>query len=49
MDTYVWMAILLGVNWGGFIYLLWRTSKKVAARAKFEAENKNKNPEESKK
>jgi len=34
MKTYAWMVILLSINWGGFIYLLVRTSRKEAARAK---------------
>ncbi|GEM_PF-810252 len=40
MKTYIWMAILLGLNWGGFIYLLVRTSRKEAARAKLLREEK---------
>ncbi|MGQ9671793.1 MAG: hypothetical protein ACUVV5_01530 [Candidatus Aminicenantales bacterium] len=34
MKTYLWMLILLGINWGGFIYLLVRTSSREAARTK---------------
>lgn len=33
MDLALWMIILLGINWGGFAYLLWRTSKKEAEKA----------------
>lgn len=40
MRTYVWMVILLGINWGGFLYLLWRTSKKEARKAKLLEEKK---------
>lgn len=40
MKTYIWMALLLGLNWGGFIYLLVRTSRKEAARGKHLAEEK---------
>jgi hypothetical protein len=32
--TYVWMAIILGINWGGFIAFLVRTSRKETARAR---------------
>jgi len=38
MKTYVWMVILLGLNWGGFLYLLVRTSRKEAAKTKAEKE-----------
>jgi len=30
----LWMIILLGINWGGFVYLLWRTSKREKTKAK---------------
>ncbi len=26
--TFVWMLLLLGINWGGFIWLIVRTLKK---------------------
>jgi hypothetical protein len=32
IKTYVWMAIILGINWGGFIIFLVRTSRKETAR-----------------
>ncbi len=34
MKTYLWMAIMLTINWGGFIYFLIRTSRKEAGKAK---------------
>jgi hypothetical protein len=34
LKTYVWMIILLGINWGGFVALLARTLQKESARAK---------------
>jgi len=34
LKTWIWMAILLGINWGGFIALLIRTMRKEGARAK---------------
>ncbi len=34
METYFWMAIMLAINWGGFIYLLVRTSRKEVAKTK---------------
>lgn len=34
IKTYIWMAVILGINWGGFIIFLVRTSRKEAARAK---------------
>lgn len=34
MKTYIWMIILLGINWGGFIALLVRTWRKETAKAK---------------
>ncbi len=34
MKTYLWMAIMLAINWGGFIYLLVRTSRREAAKTK---------------
>ncbi len=33
MDIALWMIIILGINWGGFVWLLWRTSKKEAQKA----------------
>jgi hypothetical protein len=34
LKTYVWMIILLGINWGGFIALLVRTSWKESAKTR---------------
>ncbi|HUU37806.1 MAG TPA: hypothetical protein VMW46_06325 [Candidatus Desulfaltia sp.] len=34
LKTYIWMAIILGINWGGFIFFLVRTSRIEAAQAK---------------
>ncbi len=34
LKTYVWMVILLGISWGGFVVLLARTLRKESARAK---------------
>jgi len=34
LKTYIWMAILLLINWGGFIALLIRTLRKEGAKAK---------------
>jgi hypothetical protein len=34
LKTYVWMAIILGINWGGFIVFLVRTSRKEVAKAR---------------
>jgi hypothetical protein len=34
LKTYIWMAILLLINWGGFIALLIRTLRKESAKAK---------------
>ncbi len=34
LKTYIWMAIILGINWGGFIFFLVRTSRKEAAKTK---------------
>jgi hypothetical protein len=34
LKTYVWMIILLGINWGGFILFLVRTSRKESAKTK---------------
>jgi len=34
MKTIIWMVILLGLNWGGFIYLLLRTLRKETAKTK---------------
>jgi hypothetical protein len=28
MKLAIWMVIILGLNWGGFVYLLVRASKK---------------------
>ena len=32
--TTLWMAIILGINWGGFIVFLVRTSRKEAAKSR---------------
>lgn len=34
LKTIFWMAIILGINWGGFIFFLVRTSREESARAK---------------
>jgi len=34
LKTYIWMVILLGINWGGFIALLVRILKKEGSKAK---------------
>jgi hypothetical protein len=34
METYLWMVIMLAINWGGFIYLLVRTSRKETSKTK---------------
>jgi hypothetical protein len=34
LKTYIWMAILLLINWGGFIVLLIRTMRKQGPKAK---------------
>jgi hypothetical protein len=34
LKTYVWMIILLGINWGGFILFLVRTFRKESAKTK---------------
>jgi hypothetical protein len=34
LKTYVWMVILLGISWGGFVVLLARTLRKESARTK---------------
>lgn len=34
LKTYVWMATILGINWGGFIFFLVRTARKEAAKTK---------------
>lgn len=28
LETYVWMALLLSINWGGFIWLILRAMTK---------------------
>ena len=32
--TYIWMAIILAINWGGFIAFLVRASRRHVGRAK---------------
>jgi hypothetical protein len=39
VDLYIWLAILLGINWGGFIILLVRTTRKETARVKEKKQN----------
>ena len=34
LETYIWMVIILGINWGGFAFFLVRTSRGEAAKAK---------------
>ena len=34
IKTYIWMAVILGINWGGFIFFLIRTSRRETAKAK---------------
>ena len=34
LKTYIWMAIILAINWGGFIAFLVRASRRQAGRAK---------------
>ncbi len=34
IKTYVWMAIILGINWGGFIIFLVRTSRQETAKVR---------------
>jgi hypothetical protein len=34
LKTYIWMALILGINWGGFIIFLVRTSRIEAEQAK---------------
>lgn len=34
LKTYIWMAIILAINWGGFIVFLARASRKKLGRAK---------------
>jgi hypothetical protein len=34
LRTYIWMALILGINLGGFIFFLVRTSRKEAARSR---------------
>jgi hypothetical protein len=34
LKTYIWMALLLLINWGGFIALLVRTMRKEGSRPK---------------
>jgi len=34
LKTYIWMAILLGINWGGFIALIILTMRKEGTKAK---------------
>ncbi|MGB8953253.1 MAG: hypothetical protein WCC06_11390 [Candidatus Aminicenantales bacterium] len=41
MDLVIWMVILLGINWGGFGWLLWRTSRKESKKASEAGEIKN--------
>jgi hypothetical protein len=40
LKTIIWMAIILGINWGGFIFFLVRTSRKEAAEARGRKKNK---------
>jgi pimeloyl-ACP methyl ester carboxylesterase len=34
LKTYVWMVILLGISWGGFVVLLALTLRKESVKAK---------------
>jgi hypothetical protein len=34
LKTYIWMAVILGINWGGFIIFLVRTSRIEAEQAR---------------
>jgi hypothetical protein len=34
LKTYIWMAVILGINWGGFMAFLIRASRQEVAKAK---------------